>query len=33
MAAMSNAPVSYTLEGSTAVIQMDDGKANALATR
>src|SRR5262249_1683867 len=29
--AMSNPLVSYTLEGSTAVIQMDDGKANALS--
>ncbi|MCW5803245.1 MAG: crotonase/enoyl-CoA hydratase family protein [Deltaproteobacteria bacterium] len=28
---MSTEPVSYTLEGSTAVIRMDDGKANALS--
>jgi enoyl-CoA hydratase len=28
---MSTPPVSYTLEGSTAVLQMDDGKANALS--
>ena len=28
---MSNDPVQYTLEGSTAVIKMDDGKANALS--
>jgi enoyl-CoA hydratase len=28
---MSTPVVSYTLEGSTAVVQMDDGKANALS--
>jgi enoyl-CoA hydratase len=28
---VSTEPVSYTLEGSTAVIRMDDGKANALS--
>lgn len=28
---MSSSPVSYVLEGSTAVVQMDDGKANALS--
>ncbi len=27
---MADGPVSYTLEGSTAVVRMDDGKANAL---
>lgn len=27
---MADTPVSYTLEGSTAVVRMDDGKANAL---
>ena len=30
---MSTPPVSYTLEGSTAVVQMDDGKANALSDK
>lgn len=29
--AVSDTPVSYALEGSTAVIRMDDGKANALS--
>ena len=28
---MSTSPVSYVLEGSTAIVQMDDGKANALS--
>jgi enoyl-CoA hydratase len=28
---VSNAPLTYTLEGTTAVLQMDDGKANALS--
>src|SRR3954471_11440474 len=28
---MSNSPASYALEGSTAVVEMDDGKANALS--
>lgn len=28
---MTTEPLSYTLEGTTAVVQMDDGKANALS--
>lgn len=28
---MTTAPLSYTLEGTTAVLRMDDGKANALS--
>ena len=28
---MSDSPVSFVLEGKTAVVQMDDGKANALS--
>jgi enoyl-CoA hydratase len=28
---MSSSPVTYTLEGETAIVQMDDGKANALS--